>query len=153
MTISPRSLDEQESLIREKFEGNVNLFTQEKGALHHVVTGVSAGHADWLGMVQCPGPMFDTVKPFDSSNTGKFVHLQSFSSEPTLWVAFGLPATLTSYVRSVSTLSIGIQMNTHYASEKATDQRLDLPAGIYRRRISREATSPSRSRRRHLSRC
>lgn len=69
---------------------------------YRVLAGVSAGHADWLGMVQCPGPMFDTVKPFDGSNTGKFIHLQSFSSEPTLWVTFGLPATLTSYVSSVA---------------------------------------------------
>ncbi|OEH79326.1 putative insulysin [Cyclospora cayetanensis] len=84
VTISPKSLDEQESLVREKLQG------------------ISPGHADWLGMVECPGPMFDTVTPFDSSNTGKFIHLQSFSPEPRLWMAFGLPPTLTSYVSTHS---------------------------------------------------
>ncbi|KAL8436443.1 hypothetical protein ACSSS7_001735 [Eimeria intestinalis] len=105
VTISPRTLDEQESLVRKNFED------------------VSAGHADWLGMVQCPGPMFDTVKPFDGSNTGKFVHLQSFSSEPTLWVAFGLPATLTSYKKQpVSVLTYLLE----YTGEGSLAKRLRL---------------------------
>nr|P42789.1 RecName: Full=Sporozoite developmental protein [Eimeria bovis] len=105
VTISPRSLDEQEALIREKFEG------------------VSAGHADWLGMVQCPGPMFDTVKPFDESNTGKFIHLQSFSSEPSLWVAFGLPPTLTSYKKQpISVLTYLLE----YTGQGSLAKRLRL---------------------------
>ncbi|KAL8425331.1 hypothetical protein Efla_001713 [Eimeria flavescens] len=105
VTISPRTLDEQESLVREKFED------------------VSAGHADWLGMVQCPGPMFDTVKPFDGSNTGKFIHLQSFSSEPTLWVAFGLPATLTSYKKQPTSV---LTYLLEYTGEGSLAKRLRL---------------------------
>jgi len=105
VTISPRPLDEQESLIREKLEG------------------VSSGHADWLGMVKCPGPSFDTVKPFDQSNTGKFVHLQSFSSEPALWVAFGLPPTLTSYKKQpISVLTYLLE----YSGEGSLAKRLRL---------------------------
>ncbi|PFH33527.1 sporozoite developmental protein [Besnoitia besnoiti] len=79
VVMSPRPLPEVESLLRKSFED------------------VSAGNANFLGIDQCPGDDYDKTPPFDASNTGKFIHMQSVGVEPSLWVAFSLPPTITSY--------------------------------------------------------
>ncbi|KFG50403.1 sporozoite developmental protein [Toxoplasma gondii p89] len=77
--MSPRSLVEQETLLRGSFED------------------VTSGNPNFLGFDQCPGVDYDRTPPFDLSNTGKFIHLQSVGGESSLWVAFSLPPTITSY--------------------------------------------------------